>query len=136
MMMNEVRITEDDVRNIPASSYRIVSQDEDCRVWEADVELPNGMKGRVRKTEYIASAELLAYTEELRKESSGKRYTHGMGSDKGGNMPMVHTASIPTNVYMTEIAPRKAAGDKDHLRWWLRQAENAKYRTTEGETRK
>lgn len=135
-MMNEVRITEDDVRNIPASSYRLIDQNEDTRIWEADVELPNGMKGRVRKTEYIASAELLAHTAELRKESSNKRYTHGMGSDKGGNMPMVHTASIPTNVYMTEIAPRKAAGDKEHLRWWLRQEANAKFRTTEGETRK
>lgn len=136
MMMNEVRITEDDVRNIPASSYRLVDQGDDCRIWEADVELPNGMKGRVRKTEYIASQELLQHTEDMRKENANRRYTHGMGSDKGGNMPMVQTASIPPNVYYREIAPRAAAGDKDHLRWWLRQSENAKYRVREGETRK
>ena len=136
MMMNEVRITEDDVRNIPASSYRLIDQGEDCRVWEADVELPNGMKGRVRKTEYIASAELLAHTAELRKESSNKRYTHGLGSDKGGNMPFVQTASIPLSVFYQEIAPYKRTGDKDHLRWWLRQPQNVKYRVTDKETRK
>lgn len=135
-MMDQVRLTEDDVRNIPNSAYRLIGQNEDCRYWEADVELPNGMKGRVRKTEYTASAELLQHTEEMRKESSNRRYTHGMGSDKGGNMPMVQTASIPPNVYYREIARRRAAGDKDHLRWFLRQEENRKYLTTEGQTRK
>jgi hypothetical protein len=134
--MNVVRLTEDDVRNIPDSAYRLVDQNEDCLYWEAEVELPSGMKGTVRKTEYKASAELLRFTEEMRKENANKRYTHGMGSDKGGNMPMVQTASIPPNVYYREVAPRRAAGDKDHLRWWLRQPENAKYRVTEGETRK
>lgn len=135
-MMEQVRLTEDDVRNIPASAYRLIGQNEDCRYWEADVELPNGMKGRIRKTEYLFADELLRHTEELRKENANKRYTHGMGSDKGGNMPLVHTASIPPNVYYREIAPRRAAGDKDHLRWWLNQEENRKYKTTEGQTRK
>lgn len=134
--MNVVRLTEDDVRNIPASAYRLVGQNEDCRYWEAEVELPNGMKGTVRKTEYLFSDELLRHNEDLRKESANRRYTHGMGSDKGGNMPMVQTASIPPNVYYREIAPRRAAGDKDHLRWFLNQPENQKYKVTEGQTRK
>lgn len=135
-MSNVVKLTEDDVRNIPASAYRLIDQTEDCLYWEAPVELPNGLMGRIRKTEYRHSAELLKHTEEMRKESFNKRYTHGMGSDKGGNMPMVQTASIPPNVYFTEVAPRKAAGDKDHLRWWLNRPENQKYKTTEGQTRK
>ena len=131
-----VRLSEDDVRNIPDSAYVLVGQNEDVRYWEAPVELPNGLKARIRKTEYIDSAELLAANEEARKASSERRYTAGSGSDKGGNMPMVQTASIPPNVFFREIAPRRAAGDKDHLRWWLNQPENAKFRTTDGATRK
>jgi len=136
MSESVVRLSEDDVRNIPDSAYQLVGQNDDVRYWEAQVELPNGLMGRIRKTEYIASDELLRFTEEARKESSGRRYTAGSGSDKGGNMPMVQTASIPPNVFFREIAPRRAAGDKDHLRWWLNQPENAKFRTTTGKTRK
>jgi hypothetical protein len=134
--MNVVRLTEDDVRNIPDSAYTLVSQNEDCRYWEARVELPNGLMGTIRKTEYLHSDELLEINAAARNESSNHRYTAGYGSDKGGNMPLVHTASIPPNVYYREIAPRAAEGDKDHLRWFLRQEENKKYLVTEGQTRK
>lgn len=134
--MNVVRLKEEDVRNIPDSAYRLVRQNEDFQYWEARVELPNGLMGTVQKTVFLGAEQLLSENEEMRKESSNRRYTHGMGSDKGGNMPMVQTASIPLNIYYREIAPYNQKGDKDFLRNWLRRPENAHFRTNTGETRK
>jgi len=131
----EIPLTDDDVRNIPTSAWRLVRQNEAMRYWEADVELPGGSQGTVARTEYLESDQLLSMNADLRKERSGQRYTAGMGSDKSGNMPMVHTGQIPLNVYYQEIAPRIAAGDRDFLRWWLRQDRNAHFRTRDGSLR-
>jgi hypothetical protein len=49
---------------------------------------------------------------------------------------MVHTATIPDTVYHRDVAPKLAAGDKDYLRWFLNQPENAPYRVREGNLRK
>lgn len=136
MPLSEYKITEEDAQSIPHGAWRLIGQNDTMRYWEADVELPGGKMGVIRKGEYLESDLLLKINEELRKESTQQRYTHGMGSDKGGNMPMVQTASIPNNVYFQEIAPHIRAGDKDHLRWWLRQEQNRKYRTTDKATRK
>lgn len=133
-MTTELQLSEEP--NIPESAWRLVSRNEYMDVWEAEVELPNGNKGLVRRKTYTEAPLLLAVNEELRKEASGRRYTAGMGSDKGGNMPMVQTASIPLPIYYRDIVPRQKAGDKDFLRWWLRQDDNQKWRTNTGETRK
>ena len=135
MARTEHKISQEDAENIPHGVWRLVGQNETMRYWEADVELPGGKLGVIRKGEYLESEALLSLNEQLRNESSEHRYTAGLGSDKGGNMPMVHTASIPLNVYFQEIAQRRAAGDKDHLRWWLNQDDNAKFRVTTGQTR-
>lgn len=106
------------------------------RYWQADVMLPNGSMGVIQKGEYKESELLLHINAELRKESDNHRYTAGMGSDKGGNMPMVQTASIPENVFAQELSPHIAKGDRDHLRWWIRRPEHEMYRVTNKETRK
>jgi hypothetical protein len=131
--MSEIQLSEPP--NIPESAWKLVSRNEFMDVWEAEVELPSGHKGIVRRKTYTEAPLLLKVNEELRKESAGRRYTSGMGSDKGGNLPLVQTASIPLPIYYRDIAPRQRAGDKDHLRWWLRQDENAQWRTTEGKSR-
>lgn len=132
--MNEVKLTE--APNIPDSAWRFVSRNEFMDVWEAEVELANGLKGTVVRKTYTEGPKLLNILAEMRKDTSNHRYTQGMGSDKGGNMPMVQTASIPLPIYFSEIAGRQQSGDKDHLRWWLRQEENQKWRANTGETRK
>jgi hypothetical protein len=113
-------------------NWRLVKETEIARYWEADIE---GL-GTIRRTEYLESEALLNYTAEMRKETANERYTSGLGSDKGGNMPMVHTATIPDTVYHRDVAPKLAAGDKDYLRWFLNQPENAPYRVREGNLRK
>lgn len=134
--LSEHKITEEDAEAIPHSAWRFAGQNEVCRYWEADVQLPGGKMGIIRRTEYLESELLLKINAEMRKESTQQRYTAGMGSDKGGNMPMVHTASIPENVFHQELAPHIGAGDKDHLRWWIRQANNERFRVTDKATRK
>lgn len=125
--LNEIQLTQDEASQIPDQQWKLVETTEDFRRYEAKVELPNGMHGTVRRTEFLGGDILLAQNAEARKENSERRYTAGMGSDKGGNMPFVHTASIPLNVYYRDIAKRQAEGDKDHLRWYLRQPENGAY---------
>lgn len=132
----EHKITEQDAENIPHSAWRFAGQNEAVRYWEADVELPGGKMGIIRKTEYLESELLLKINAEMRKESTNQRYTAGMGSDTKGNMPMVQTASIPENVFHQELAPYIGAGDKDHLRWWIRQDKNERFRVTDKATRK
>ena len=132
--MNEIKLSEPP--NIPESAWKFVSRNEFMTVWEAQVELPNGVIGTVLRKTYDEAPKLLGILEEMRKESQGQRYTAGMGSDKGGNMPMVQTASIPLPIFYREIVPRKKAGDHDHLRWWLNQDENQKWRANTGQTRK
>lgn len=132
--MNEIKLSEPP--NIPESDWKFVSRNEFMTVWEAHVELPNGVIGTVIRKTYDEAPILLETLAEMRKEASGQRYTAGMGSDKGGNMPMVQTASIPLPIFYRDIVPYKQAGDKDHLKWWLRQDENQKWRANTGSTRK
>lgn len=85
-----------------------------------------------RKTENLAEADMLALNEYRRNEADGKRWTQGMGSDKGGNMPLVHVGSIPLNVFYRDWAPRLREGDTDFAKWWLNNPENAAFRTRRG----
>ena len=120
--LDEIQLTAEEGNSIPDSSWRYVGENEDYWHYEADVTLPSGLPAIVRRKTYKDSAALLSVNEELRKANGERRYTSGMGSDKGGNMPMVHTASIPLAVYYDPvhgIAKRQAAGDRDHLRWFL-----------------
>ncbi len=124
---NAISLTPEEGGSIPEHLWRKVEETEDFIRWEARVTLPNGMKGTVLRTEQKGVDELLAMNEELRKVNSERRYTAGMGSDKGGNMPMVHTAQIPLNIYFRDIAPRIAAGDHGYAKWWRQQPENAPF---------
>lgn len=136
---SEIQLTPEEGESIPESAWRYVGETEDYWHYEAKVTLASGLPGIVRRKTFKDSVEMLTLNEELRKENSNRRYTAGMGSDKGGNMPMVHTASIPLAVYYDPIygiAKRQAAGDKEHLRWWLRKPENGRFLVREKGMRK
>lgn len=122
---NEFKLTAEQASRIPDHAWRFVEETEDFVRYEARVTLPNGLSGNVLRTEPKGADELLALNAELRKENSGRRYTDGLGSDKGGNMPMVHTASIPLNVYFRDFLDRK--GDADYSSWWKKQTVNAPF---------
>lgn len=86
----------------------------------------------VLKTEYLGEDDLLELNHQRRMASHGKRWTQGAGSDKGGNMPMVHVASVPINVWLDRFADKLREGDDDHMRWSLNHESMKPFRTREG----
>lgn len=91
-----------------------------------------GLPIEVMRTEFLADEALQALNAERRNNTDSKRWSSGMGSDKGGNMPMVSVGAIPLNKLFSEIAPKMREGDKDHLKWWLNRDENLPFRTRTG----
>lgn len=119
---NEIKLTAEEASRIPDSAWVFLEETEDFIRYEAKVTLPNGLKGVVLRTDPKLGDALLIQNAEARNETSGQRFTSGLGSDKGGNMPMVHTAAMPLNVYLRDFGPRK--GDADYSSWWKRQEVN------------
>jgi hypothetical protein len=125
-----IRVTEDDCRNV---SWRLVETTPHYRRYIGTGTHPaSGVEITVQKTEYLAEDELLAVNAERRNDNDGRRWSEGTGSEKGGNVPMVHVASVPLNKFFAEIAPRLTEGDQDFSKWWLRQSRNLPFRTRNG----
>lgn len=91
-----------------------------------------GVPIEVMQTEYLAEDELITLNAEERNVRDTRRWSSGMGSDKGGNMPMVHVARTPINKFLAELAPKLREGDRDHMKWWLERDENQPFRTKSG----
>lgn len=89
-----------------------------------------GMPIVVEQKEFMADDELVRLNSEERNARDGKRWTSGMGSDKGGNMPMVRVARTPLNKFFSELAPRLK--DHDYVKHWLNSDKNAAFRTRSG----
>lgn len=86
----------------------------------------------VQRTEFFADEQLQALNAEERNARDGKRWSSGMGSEKGGNVPMVRIARTPLNKFFADLAPRIKQGDEDHMKWWLQQEQNQPFRTRSG----
>ena len=86
----------------------------------------------IQKTEFFADEELQTLNTEERNSRDSKPWSTGLGSDKGGNVPMVRVARIPLNKLYSEITGKMREGDKDHLKWWLNRDENQPFRTKSG----
>ena len=125
-----IRLTEADCRNV---SWTFQGIDDGYRVYIGHGTHPvTGVAMTVQKREPIIEDELLKMNAERRNNTAGRRWSSGLGSDKGGNVPMVHVGSIPMNKFMAEFAPRVRQGDKDFARWFFNRDENLPFRTREG----
>lgn len=123
-------LTEADVQNC---SWTLVEQTEDYRRYIGRGTHPvTGQEIVVQKTEALVEPHLLKLNEQLRNDTDGQRWGQGSGSERGGNVPLIHVGSIPLNKFFAEIAPHQTEGDKDHLKWWLSRPENAPFRTRRG----
>lgn len=128
--MKTIKLTEADCQNV---TWQVVEVGDGFRRSVGHGTHPvTGVPITVQKTEFLAEDELLKLNAERRHANSGRRWSSGLGSDKGGNLPIIPVASIPLNKLFDEIAPRMREGDKDHLKWWLNQERNAPFRTREG----
>jgi hypothetical protein len=125
-----IRLTEDDVRNCTWTLDEVTPHYR--RYIGHGTHPVTGAEITVQKTEFIAEDELLAQNASDRNETDGRRWSSGIGSDKGGNLPFVPVGRVPLNKFFAEVAPRMKAGDKDFMKWWLSQEENQPFRTRRG----
>lgn len=127
-MAEALRLTEADVQNC---SWTLVEQTPEYRRYVGNGTHPvTGAPITVQKTEYLAEDELLRRNAFDRNEADGKRWSSGMGSEKGGNVPLIHVGRIPLNKYFSDFMGR--FDDQDFMRWWLRRDENQPFRTRRG----
>lgn len=125
-----IRLTEADCRNV---SWTFQGIDDGYRVYIGHGTHPvTGVEMTVQKREPIIEDDLLKMNAERRNNTAGRRWSSGLGSEKGGNLPMVHVGSIPMNKFMAEFAPHVRQGDKDFARWFFNRDENMPFRTREG----
>jgi hypothetical protein len=125
-----IKLTEADVQNC---SWTVTGQDEFYRYSVGRGTHPvTGVPIEVLKKEFLADAELVSLNTEERNARDSKSWSAGMGSEKGGNVPMIRVGRIPLAKMFSELAPKMREGDKDHLRWWLERDENQPFRTKSG----
>lgn len=125
-----IKLTEADVSNV---TWRVVETTPLYRLSLGHGTHPvTGIEFTVERKEYLAENALIGLNAERRNNTSGKRWSAGMGSDKGGNVPMVHVGSVPMNKFFAECADGVRTGDTDHLKWFLNRDENKPFRTRDG----
>jgi len=125
-----IKLTEADCQNV---TWQVVEVTPEYRRSVGHGTHPvTGVPITVQKTEFLAEDELLALNKERRNNTASKRWSSGKGSDKGGNMPMIHVGSIPMNKFLSDFAAKAQEGDRDFGRWWLERPENAPFRTRDG----
>lgn len=126
--MQSIRLTEDQVQGL---AWEVIEVTEDFRRSRAVYgRHPDGTPVYAYRTETLAPAQFLEWNREQRNENEGRRWSDALGSEKGGNMPLIKVASIPLNVWFRDFQGR--AGDQDFKRWWLNKDENAPFRTRKG----
>jgi hypothetical protein len=91
-----------------------------------------GLPIEVQRTEFLADEDIQKLNTEERNSRDSKRWSAGMGSEKGGNVPMIRVGRIPLNKLFAEIAPKMREGDEEHIRWWLNREQNQPFRTKSG----
>lgn len=129
-MSSTIKLTEADCRNV---TWEVVEVTPEYRRSIGRGTHPvTGLPIEVMRTEFLADEALQALNAERRNNTAGKRWSSGMGSEKGGNVPMVHVGSVPLNKYFADFAPRARQGDKDFARWFFNRDENLPFRTREG----
>lgn len=126
--MTTIKLTEADVANC---KWTLVEVTPLYRRWVGHGDHPKtGLPITVQKTEHLADEGIQALNADERNVNDGRRWTAGMGSDKGGNVPMVHVARTPLNKFFAEVANRM--DDDEHHKWWLNRDENQTFRTRRG----
>jgi hypothetical protein len=128
MPASTIKLTKDDVRNC---TWTVVEVGDGFRRSIGRGTHPKtGLPIEVMQTEFLEDEKLQDLNADERNVRDTRPWTSGMGSDKGGNVPMVHIARTPLNKYFSELAAH--AGDQDHMRWWLNRDANQPFRTRSG----
>ena len=126
-----IQLTAADCANV---RWTLVEVQDGFRRWIGKGTHPvTGVPIEVQKTEFLADEELVTLNTEERNNLSGRRWSSGSGSDKGGNLPMVRVARIPLNVWFNQLSGKVREGDRDHMKWALKSDAFKPFRTRDGE---
>lgn len=126
--MQSIRLTQEQVQGL---RWEIIERTEDFIRSRAVYGMhPNGEPVYAYQTAPIGTPEYLESLQQERNDNEGRRWSTGMGSDGGGNLPMIKVASIPMNIWARDLAPR--ATDHDFKKWWLNKPENEPFRVRKG----
>ena len=125
-----IKLTEADVQNC---TWTVTGQDEFYRYSIGHGTHPvTGVPIEVVRKEFLADEELQALNHEERASRDTKPWSAGLGSEKGGNVPMVRVGRIPLAKFYSDLVPKMREGDKEHMRWFLNRDENTPFRTRSG----
>lgn len=128
--MKTTKLTEADCRNV---TWTFAGEEDGYRYWKGTGTHPvSGVPIEVMKTETLIDEPLQAINTAEREIRDGRRWGYGAGSDKGGNMPLIHVASVPLNKYLADFAAKKQEGDKEHQTWMLNSEAYKPFRTKSG----
>ncbi len=128
--MKTTKLTEAECQNV---TWTFVGQEDGYRYWKGVGTHPvTGLPIEVLKTQTLIDEPLQAINAAEREIRDGKRWGSGAGSEKDGNMPLIHVASVPLNKYLADFAEKKREGDKEHQTWLLNSEAYQPFRTRSG----
>lgn len=128
MALEPIRLTEEQVRGLTWEPWEVT---EDYIRSRAVYGLnPNGTPCYAYKTEILEGSKFLESVQQQRNDNEGRKWSEGMGSDKNGNMPLVHVASVPMNKFYGDFLNRHT--DRDFTKWWLNNSDNEAFRIRKG----
>lgn len=126
--MDQIRLKKEDVEGL---TWEPVEVTEDFILSRAVFGTnPDGTPVYAYQKAPRGSQEFLEGLAQERNANEGRRWSTGLGSDKGGNMPMMKVGSIPTNVLFRDFQGR--FGDRDFKKWWWQQEDNQVFRSRTG----
>jgi hypothetical protein len=125
---NEISLTAEQVQGL---QWEVIEVTEDYRRSRAVYGVhPDGTPVYAYQKEILAAEEFLEGVKDLRNANEGRRWSEGMGSDKGGNLPLVHVSSVPLNVFYRDFASRH--NDRDFMKHWLNSDAAEPFRVRKG----
>ncbi len=128
--MKTIKLTAEDVRNC---TWTVTGFEDGYRISIGTGTHPiSGVPITVERREFLADEELQALNTEERNVMDTRRWTSGMGSDKGGNMPMVHVARTPLAKWFADVGTKLKTEGRDYQKWWLNRDETKPFRTRSG----
>lgn len=128
--MKTTKLTADECRNV---TWTFDREEDGYRYWNGTGTHPvTGLPIVVVKTETLIDEPLQAINTAEREIRDGRRWGTGAGSEKGGNMPLIHVAAVPMHKYLADFAAKKREGDKEHQYWLLNSEAYQPWRTKSG----
>lgn len=130
MLPSKTKLTQEDVRNC---TFTFSHFDGPYRVSIGRGTHPvTGVAIEVMQREFVEDQQLQDLNTAERNIMDARRWSSGSGSDKGGNMPLVHVARTPLAKWFADVGTKIKTEGREYQDWWLNRDENKAFRTRSG----